>query len=62
MDTGRSLESGEVYALKLLKNFRFPFPGNFFIEAFRGSMSQQHISDPTAYERANYIKMLEGVK
>ena len=32
------------------------------IEAFRGSMSQQHISDPTAYERANYIKMLEGVK
>jgi len=32
------------------------------IEAFRGSMSQQHISDPTAYERANYIKILEGVK
>jgi len=31
------------------------------IEAFRGSMSQQHISDPTAYERANYIRILEGV-
>ena len=32
------------------------------IDKFRGSMSQQHISDPTAYERANYIKILEGVK
>jgi dihydroorotate dehydrogenase (fumarate) len=32
------------------------------LEAFKGSMSQQHISDPTAYERANYIKILEGVK
>ena len=32
------------------------------LQAFRGSMSQQHISDPTAYERANYIKILEGVK
>lgn len=32
------------------------------LAAFRGSMSQQHISDPTAYERANYIKILEGLK
>ncbi|MBP9099108.1 MAG: dihydroorotate dehydrogenase-like protein [Ferruginibacter sp.] len=32
------------------------------IDSFKGSMSQQHISDPTAYERANYIKILEGVK
>lgn len=32
------------------------------IDAFKGSMSQQHISDPTAYERSNYIKILEGVK
>ncbi|MBP6022999.1 dihydroorotate dehydrogenase-like protein [Ferruginibacter sp.] len=31
------------------------------IRAFRGIMSQQNISDPTAYERANYIKILEGV-
>jgi dihydroorotate dehydrogenase (fumarate) len=31
------------------------------INSFKGSMSQQHISDPTAYERANYIKILEGV-
>ncbi|MEP7106379.1 MAG: dihydroorotate dehydrogenase-like protein [Ferruginibacter sp.] len=32
------------------------------IEAFKGSMSQQHIPDPSAYERANYIKILEGGK
>lgn len=32
------------------------------IDAFKGTMSQQHISDPTAYERANYIKILEGQK
>jgi dihydroorotate dehydrogenase (fumarate) len=32
------------------------------IRAFRGIMSQQNISDPTAYERANYIKILEGVR
>jgi dihydroorotate dehydrogenase (fumarate) len=32
------------------------------IDAFKGSMSQQHISDPTAYERSNYIKILEGVR
>lgn len=31
------------------------------IRAFRGIMSQQNISDPTAYERANYIKILEGI-
>ena len=30
------------------------------VEAFRGSMSQKNIANPTAYERANYIKILEG--
>jgi dihydroorotate dehydrogenase (fumarate) len=29
------------------------------IDQFRGVMSQQNISDPTAYERANYIRILE---
>lgn len=32
------------------------------IEAFRGYLSQDKIPDPTAYERANYIKILEGFK
>jgi dihydroorotate dehydrogenase (fumarate) len=30
------------------------------IEAFQGSMSQQHISNPTAYERSNYIQIVEN--
>ncbi|MFY9464285.1 MAG: dihydroorotate dehydrogenase-like protein [Sediminibacterium sp.] len=30
------------------------------LKAFRGLLSQQHVADPTAYERANYIKILEG--
>ncbi len=30
------------------------------ISGFRGILSQQHISDPTAYERANYIKVLHS--
>ncbi len=32
------------------------------IDAFKGVMSQQHISDPTSYERANYIRILESRK
>lgn len=32
------------------------------IKSFKGIMSQQNVSDPTAYERANYIKILEGAK
>ncbi len=30
------------------------------LSAFKGSMSQLHVSDPTAYERANYIKILKN--
>lgn len=32
------------------------------IDSFKGIMSQQHISDPTFYERANYIKILGSQK
>ncbi|MBL0145942.1 MAG: dihydroorotate dehydrogenase-like protein [Chitinophagaceae bacterium] len=32
------------------------------VDAFKGTMSQKNISNPTAYERANYIKILEGMK
>ncbi len=28
------------------------------VESFRGAMSQQNVEDPTAFERANYIKIL----
>jgi dihydroorotate dehydrogenase (fumarate) len=32
------------------------------ISSFRGAMSQQNISDPSAYERNNYIQILEDKK
>ncbi|MEO7530018.1 MAG: dihydroorotate dehydrogenase-like protein [Sediminibacterium sp.] len=32
------------------------------ITSFKGLMSQQNIPDPTAYERSNYIKIIEGSK
>lgn len=32
------------------------------IDSFQGVMSQQNVSDPSAYERANYIRILEGGK
>jgi dihydroorotate dehydrogenase (fumarate) len=32
------------------------------LKSFRGRMSQQQVTDPNAYQRANYIKILEGVK
>lgn len=32
------------------------------IDAFKGVMSQRNISNPDAYERANYIKILSGAK
>lgn len=32
------------------------------IDAFKGSMSQRHISDPSAFERSNYIQIVENKK
>jgi len=32
------------------------------IDGFRGVLSQQNIHDPTAYERANYIRIMETAR
>lgn len=32
------------------------------VRQMRGCLSQQHVADPSAYERANYIKVLESYK
>ena len=32
------------------------------LDYFKGSMNQSNVSDPSAYERANYIRILEGAK
>jgi dihydroorotate dehydrogenase (fumarate) len=34
--------------------------GFLSVDDFRGMLSQQHISDPTAYERGNYIRIVTG--
>lgn len=41
--------------LKLYMN-DMPFKS---VESFKGAMSQRHISDPSAYERSNYIEILQ---
>jgi dihydroorotate dehydrogenase (fumarate) len=30
------------------------------VAQIRGSMSQRHVADPTAFERANYMKILQS--
>jgi dihydroorotate dehydrogenase (fumarate) len=32
------------------------------VQSFKGAMSQRNVSDPTSYERANYIRILEQEK
>ncbi len=32
------------------------------VEQMKGSMSQKSVADPSAFERANYMKVLQGYK
>jgi dihydroorotate dehydrogenase (fumarate) len=32
------------------------------VRQMTGSMSQQHVAEPTAFERANYMKMLDAYR
>ena len=32
------------------------------VAEIKGAMSQRHVADPTAFERANYMKILTGWK
>lgn len=32
------------------------------IESYKGTLSQQHMADPTAFERSNYVQILENKK
>jgi dihydroorotate dehydrogenase (fumarate) len=49
----QTLDSLELYMKDM------PFQS---IDSFKGTMSQQHIADPTAFERSNYIQILESKK
>lgn len=55
------LKHGISWIREILADLKYymddmPFPS---VESFKGTMSQQHISDPSAYERANYIEILQ---
>lgn len=58
------LRDGAGFAGRLLKELEewMEPRGYTSISQMRGVMSQRLIADPSAYERANYIKMLEGYK
>ncbi len=34
--------------------------GGFWAQQLKGSVSQQHAIDPSAYERANYVQVLDS--
>lgn len=51
------LEQMRMELEEWMKELRF-----FSLTEFKGLLSQEHITDSTAYQRANYIRILEGVK
>lgn len=55
---------GIPYLRTMNQELRFWMEKNRFssVRAMKGLLSQQKIADPTAYERANYIKILENAK
>lgn len=55
-------KNGIEYIATINQNLETWMQQNGFdsIHSFKGVMSQQYISDPTAYERANYIRILEN--
>lgn len=64
MTTSALLRNGAEYIEELRRGLeRWLDERNYrSLEQMRGSMSQQHVSSPTAFERANYIKVLESYK
>jgi dihydroorotate dehydrogenase (fumarate) len=64
MTTGALLRNGIGYLSTLHKDLREWMERKEYrsIEQMKGSMSQQNVADPTAFERANYIKILERYK
>ena len=64
MTTGALLRNGIGYLGTLHKDLRDWMEQKEYrsIEQMKGSMSQQNVADPTAFERANYIKILERYK
>jgi len=64
MTTSALLKNGIEYLTTLRDGLRtwMEVHGYVSVTQMKGSMSQRNVADPTAFERANYIKTLESYK
>jgi dihydroorotate dehydrogenase (fumarate) len=64
MTTSALLKNGVDYLTTLRNGLQAWMEMNQYhsVAQMKGSMSQQNVADPTAFERANYIKTLESYK
>ncbi len=64
MTTSALLKNGIGHLTKLVDGLKewMDRRGYVSVQQMKGSMSQQNVGDPTAFERANYIKILESYK
>ncbi len=64
MTTSALLKNGPKFLKTLVAGLRTWMEQRKYatVKQMKGSMSQQHVADPSAFERANYIKVLESYK
>ena len=64
MTTSALLHHGPGYAAKLIEGLEqwMELKEYTSVKQMKGAMSQKSVADPTAFERANYIKILEKFK
>jgi dihydroorotate dehydrogenase (fumarate) len=64
MTTSALLKHGIPYLAKLVASLREWMQAHEYpsVAQMRGSMSQQRVANPTAFQRANYIRMLESYR
>lgn len=64
MTTSALLQNGIDHLRVLLNDLQQWMEAHEYgsVRQMRGCLSQQHVADPSAYERANYIKVLESYK
>ena len=64
MTTSALLQSGIDHLRVMLHDLQQWMEAHEYgsVRQMRGCLSQQHVADPSAYERANYIKVLESYK
>jgi dihydroorotate dehydrogenase (fumarate) len=64
MTTSALLKNGPGYLSTLVDNLKAWMEKHDYdsVTQLQGSMSQKNVADPTAFERANYIKILESYK